>query len=128
MATHIGNSGVGKIGSAAIGELTDIEIEETADTADDTQLTDAWDTHLVGGKKWTGGFNAHWDEGDTAQEAAIVGASITFGFYPEGTGAGSTYKAGTGTIVSVGMAVRRNQTVSRAIKVQGNGALTQATV
>lgn len=130
MGTHRGNSGKAKIGgSNTVAELTGVSVTETASVMDDSQLSDDWDTHLVGSKSWKATMDCWWDETDTlGQEACTVGASITFGFYPEGDDSGATYKSGTGTITSVGQTVSRNQTVGRTIEVTGNGALSQATV
>lgn len=128
MTKSIGNNGVGKIGAAAIGGLTDIAVTEQAAVADSSALSDAADTHIPGSTNWNASFTAWWDETDTAQAACVAGASITFGAYFDGTGSGAHYKSGTGTITSVGEAVKRNTTISRSVSVQGNGALVTATV
>lgn len=130
MTTHRGNSGKAKIGgSNTVAELTAVEISESAAVIDDSQLSDDWDTHLIGSKSWKGTMTCWWDETDAAgQEACVIGAPITFGFYPAGDGSGATYRSGSGTVTSVGHTVARNQTVGRTIEVTGNGPLAQATV
>jgi hypothetical protein len=125
---HIGNNGVAKIGALACGGLRDITIQEQAAVADSSELGDAWDTHIPGSKNWNGALTLWWDDTDAAQAACVVGASITFGAYFEGTGSGSHYKTGTATIVSVGEKVSRNATVERTVSVTGNGALSTTVV
>lgn len=129
MGTHHGNDGKAKIGSNQVAEVTGIRVTERASVADNSALGDAWDKHLGGPKNWEAEMTCWWDETDTnGQEACSVGASITFGYYPEGDGAGAAYRSGTGTIVEVGHELNRTATVGRTIRVQGNGALTQTTV
>ena len=40
MATHVGTSGVVKVGANAVAEVTGFTIDETNDTVEDTSLTD----------------------------------------------------------------------------------------
>ncbi len=125
MTTHSGVEGTVKVGSNAVGEVTGFTITETAQTIDDSQLTDAWDTHLAGSKSWSAEVSAHWDEGDTnGQEALLVGASVTLNLYPEGSTSGDHYATGTATVTEVVHTVARNATIDVTFRCQGNGALT----
>jgi hypothetical protein len=129
MGTHHGKDGAVKVGANAVAEINDWTVDESAATADDTVMGDAWDTHLVGTKSWSGSMRCWWDETDTnGQQALTVGASVTLNLYPEGSGSGATYKTGTATITKVGIAVSKGAVVSRDYSFQGNGQLSETTV
>ena len=53
MATHHGKEGVLKSGSNTVAEVVDFEIQETADTVDDSAMGDTARSHLVGLVAWT---------------------------------------------------------------------------
>lgn len=129
MATHHGKNGVVKVGSNAVAEVTAFEINEDAPVADDTVMGDTARTHLVGIPGWKGTMTCWWDETDTnGQQALSKGASVTLNLYPEGAGAGATYKTGAATITEVGVSVQRDGVVTRNFSFEGNGALTETTV
>lgn len=129
MATHHGKEGVVKIGANTVAEVSDFSIQQEADVADDTQKSDAWDTHLIGRNKWSADVTAHWDETDTnGQQAMTAGASVTLNLYPEGADAGDTYFTGTATIISINIGSPLSGTVSATFRAQGNGILTKMTV
>lgn len=131
MATHHGKNGVVKSGSNAVAEIQEWSVEETAKTADDTAMNDTWETHIAGQtiNSWDGNLTCSWDETDTnGQQTLTVGASVVLNLYPEGTGAGATYKTGTATITKVGLDVKRDGVVKRSFSFQGNGALSETTV
>lgn len=129
MATHLGIEGQVKIGANTVAEVVNFSVESTANTADDSAIGDAWATHLVGMKSWSGSITCHWDETDTnGQEAMTVGASVTLNLYPEGSTTGDKYMTGTATITSVGVNVSGNDAViQRTFGFTGNGALTIST-
>jgi hypothetical protein len=129
MATHHGKNGVVKVGANTVAEVTEFSIEEDAPVADDTAMGDTARTHLAGIPGWKGSATCWWDETDTnGQEALTKGASVTLNLYPEGAGAGATYKTGTATITGITLNVQRDNTVTRSFTFEGNGALTQTTV
>ena len=129
MATHHGNNGSVSVGANGVAEIDNWTVREAADTADDSAMGDTWKSHLAGMYEWSGSLTCHWDETDTnGQEALTRGASVTLNLYPEGSGAGATYKTGTATITEITIDVNRNGVVSRSFNFQGNGALTQTTV
>lgn len=129
MATHHGKDGVVKIGANAVAEVTEFDLNIQADRADDTAMGDAWKTHLVGLKSWSGNVKCHWDETDTNGQVAMTeGASVSLALYPEGADSGDSYFSGTATISSVQVSASRDGVVSASFAFEGNGALTRATV
>lgn len=129
MGTHIGNEGTVKIGSNVLAEVKSFTVTERVATADDSALSDEWDTHLVGSKSWEGQVTCGFDETDTnGQEALTVGASVTLNLYPEGASSGDWYMSGTASVTEVGHANNRNGQIERTFRFQGNGALSRTTV
>jgi hypothetical protein len=128
MTTHLGNNGKFKVGDDLVGELLSCSVSEEVATVDDSAIGDAWDTHLIGSKKWTMSATAMYDPGDDGQAALVVGASITVGYYPVGDGTGKKYRSGTGTVTKVGNSIQRNQRVEASIEIQGNGELAASVV
>jgi hypothetical protein len=129
MATHVGTSGVVKVGSDTVAEVTGFSIDETNDTVEDTSLTDAAKTYLALRKDATGTIECHWDETDTSGQGALtVGASVTLNLYPEGADAADTYYTGTAIVTGVSQAVTLDGVISRTINVQFSGGVSTTTV
>lgn len=128
-ANHKGSEGVVHVGTTAISELRGWDISESANTIEDTVLSDAWETNQVGTKSWSGNANAFYDETDTnAQQVLSVGGTVVLKFYPEGTGTASTYKYGSAIVTAVNASAAINGMVERNFSFKGNGALTETTV
>lgn len=129
MATHVGTSGVVKVGSDAVAEITGFSIDQTSDTVEDTTLTDTSKTYKVLRSDATGTVECHWDETDsTGQGALTVGAEVTLNLYPEGDTTGDTYYTGTAIVTSVGQSVSLDGIISRTINVQFSGGVSTTTV
>lgn len=128
MATHIGNEGTVLVGNVAIGEITNFEINSSAAVAEDSALSDAWDSHLVGSKSWTASVGFRWDETDGGQGNLTIGSSVVLNLYPEGNAANDTYYTGTATVTSLTHSIERNAAQDVSIEATGNGNLTIATV
>ncbi len=129
MANHKGSEGVVYVGTSAMAELRGWETNETANTINDTVLSDSWETNQVGTKAWSGQATAFYDETDTnGQEVLTVGAKVGLKFYPEGTGTLSTYKTGTAVVTGVKASAAINGMVEREFNFTGDGALAQTTV
>lgn len=124
MANHVGNEGVIKVGGNTVAEARSWSLDITANTVDDTVIGDAWETHKVTQKTWTGAAEVYWDEADTAQVAVSPGASVTVAFYPEGADSGDTYWSGTATVEKVSLKGTHNGMVEASLSFKGNGALT----
>ena len=129
MATHVGTSGVVKIGSDTIAEVIGFNLDETNDTVEDTSLTDTAKSYLVLRKDAKGTIECHWDETDSSgQEALDVGSSVTLNLYPEGADAGDAYYTGTALVTGASVAVTMDGVISRTFNVQFSGGVTHTTV
>ncbi len=129
MATHVGTSGVVKVGSATVAEVTGFTLNETQDTVEDTSLTDSKKSYVALRGDATATIEAHWDETDTnGQEALDVGSSATIELYPEGADSGDAYYTGTGIVTGADVAVTMDGIISRTLNIQFSGGVTHITV
>ena len=129
MATHVGTSGVVKVGTDAVAEVTGFSIDQTSDTVEDTSLTDTSKTYKVLRSDATGTVECHWDESDTnGQGALTVGAEVTLNLYPEGADAGDTYYTGSAIVTSAGQNVSLDGVIARTINVQFSGGVSVTTI
>ena len=129
MATHVGTSGVVKVGSATVAEVTGFTLNETQDTVEDTSLTDSKKSYIALRGDATATVECHWDETDTnGQEALDVGTSATIELYPEGADSGDAYYHGTGIVTGADVAVTMDGIISRTLNIQFSGGVTHATV
>ena len=129
MATHVGTSGVVKVGANAVAEVIGFNIDETNDTVEDTSLTDTAKSYLVLRKDATGTIECHWDETDTnGQESLDVGSSVTLNLYPEGADSGDAYYTGTAIVTGASVAVTMDGVISRTFNVQFSGGVSHTTV
>ena len=129
MATHVGTSGVVKVGANAVAEVTGFTIDETNDTVEDTSLTDTSKSYKALRKDATGTVECHWDETDTnGQVALAVGSEVTLNLYPEGDTSGDTYYTVTAIVTGVSQAVTLDGVISRNITVQFSGGVSTTTV
>ena len=129
MATHTGSAGTIKIGANAVAELRSFSIEETADTVEDTVMTDTARSFKPTLTSFSGSADVYWDETDTNGQVALsVGAEVTIGFYPEGDTSTSTYYSGSCIVTGVSRSSSFDGMVEASISLQGNGALTTSVV
>lgn len=128
MATHTGSEGTVKVGSDAIGEIRSFNLEESADTLEDTTMGDTARTRKPSLTTFSGSIDVLWDETDTGQNALTAGAEVTINAYPEGDAAGDTYLTGTAIVTNRSVSSSFDGLVEMSISVEGNGALTTTTV
>lgn len=129
MATHTAASGVIKVGSNAVAEITGYSLEYTSDTVEDTVIGDSARTYLPTLKQFTASVDAFWDETDTnGQVALVVGTQITFAVYPEGADSGDTYYSGSAIITGRTISSSVGEMITANFTLQGTGDLTAATV
>ncbi len=128
MATHHGKEGVVTAGGTGVGELTGFTLETTADVVEDTALTDATKSFLVGRTSFSGTLEMSYDETDSPQQTLTVGSSIAFVVLPEGNTSGDEKFSGTGIITGMSVTNGMDAVVTRSVTFQGTGALTRATV
>jgi len=130
MTTYKGNSGVVKIGSDSIAEITKITVTETGGTAEDTALGDTARTYVADGlPTWTASIEAHYFPSDTNGQALIViGASLSLVFNLLGTGTGTKKYSGTGIVTQRQFGdVQNGQIIPFSAQFQGSGTLTEGT-
>lgn len=130
MTTYKGNTGVVKIGSNAIAEITSFSVTEVEGTVEDTALGDAARTHVADElPDWSGTVNCHHFPADTnGQALALVGESLSFEFAPIGTATGREKLSGTGIVTSRQVGdVANAAIVPLQLQVKGTGALTHST-
>jgi hypothetical protein len=128
MATHHGKEGVVTAGGTGVGELTGFTLETTADVVEDTALTDATKSFLVGRTSFSGTLEMSYDETDSPQQTLTVGSSIAFVVLPEGNASGDEKFSGTGIVTGMSVTNGMDAVVTRSVTFQGTGALTRATV
>ncbi len=129
MATHHGKEGVIKSGSNVIAEVTGFTLDTTADTVEDTSLSDTAKSFLVGRTAFSGTVDMHYDETDSnGQETLDAGATIAFTLLPEGNTSGDQSFAGSGIITAMNVGVTLDGVTTRSVSFQGTGALTVGTV
>ena len=125
MATHTGSEGTVRVGLNAIAEIRSYSLEETADTAEDTSMGDAYRTFKTTLKAWTGSVDVFWDEADTnGQVALVVGATVTANFFPEGTTSPDVYYTGSAIVTGKTVTGSFDGMVESTITLQGTAALT----
>ena len=128
MATHHGKEGVVTAGGTGVGELTGFTLETTADVVEDTALTDATKSFLVGRTSFSGTLEMSYDETDSPQQTLTAGSEISFVVLPEGNASGDEKFTGTGIITGMSVTNGMDAVVTRSVTFQGTGALTRATV
>jgi len=129
MATTIGSQGVVKVGANTILEVTGFTLEQSADTVEDTELTDTAKTFIADKSSWNGSIEGHYDGTDsTGQQALTIGASVSLDLYPEGETTGDQHFSGTGIITGISLSNAIGSTVTVSFTFQGTGTLTQAAV
>ena len=129
MATHKGSEGLVKIGSNTVAEVTGFSFDETADTIEDTELSDSARTYVTDYTSSSGSVDCMWDETDTTGQGAMtIGASVTLNLYPEGSDSGDTYYTVTALITGITRANAMGSMVTASFSFQGTGALTSTTV
>ena len=129
MATPVGTSGVDKVGTDTVAEVTGFTIDQSNDTVEDTTLTDTSKTYKVLRSDATGTIECHWDETDSSGQGALtIGASVTLNLYPEGSDSADTYYTGSAIVTSLSQSVTLDGVISRTINVQFSGGVSVSTV
>ena len=128
MATHTGVNGVVKIGANTVGEVVSFTLNQTHDTVEDTALSDSMKSYKALRGDATATVECHFDETDTAQEAANSGTEATLELYPEGDTSGDKYFVGTAIVTGADVGVTMDGIISRTFTFQFTGGITEATV
>lgn len=127
MTTYRGNSGVLKLATYAVAELTGFTIQTTIGMLDDTAQGDAARTHMDDGlPDFSGSMRGHYFPGDTNGQAAVIeGAELAFEGAPIGTTAGLVKLTGNVIISGVTITSDNGQVVGFEATFQGTGGLTR---
>jgi len=124
MATHHGKEGVVTSAGAVIGKVTGFTLDTTHDTVEDTTLSDATKSFLVGRGTFTGSIDMNYDETDTPQTTLLTGTTLAFVFLPEGNTTGDESFSGSVVLTGMSISVPLDGPVTRTVAFQGTGALT----
>ena len=127
MATHHGKEGVVTAGGTGVGELTGFTLETTADVVEDTALTDATKSFLVGRTSFSGTLEMSYDETDSPQQTLTAGTSISFILAPEGNASGDETFTGTGIVTGMSVSIPLDGITTRSVTFQGTGTLSRGT-
>lgn len=129
MTTYRGNSGVLKLATYAVAELTGFTIQTTIGMLDDTATGDTARTHMSDGlPDFSGSMRGHYYPGDTNGQAAVVeGAALAGEFSPIGTANGTVKLTGSVIITGVTITSDNGQVVGFEATFQGTGGLTRGT-
>jgi len=125
MGVHVGRDGVVQVGGTAVGEVRSFSIEETADTVEDTVMTDTFRTYATTLKSFSGSADVYWDESDSGQTAMTIGTQVTLGVYPEGTTGTVTYYSGDAIITGITRTASFDGMVEASITFQGTGPVSR---
>lgn len=129
MATHSGHEGIAKVGTDTVLEVTAFTLDRSAETIDDTELSDASKSFIAGQKGWTASIEAHFDEADTTGQAVLVeGATVTVNLFFGGDTTGETQFGGTGIVNSLSINNGIASTVTASFGLQGSGDLATTVV
>lgn len=129
MASHHGSEGVVRVGANTVAEVTGFSFTETAEYAEDTNLSDTTKSYNVTAiKSWNGSVTCFWDETDTTGQGGLTpGANVSLVLAPEGVDSGDTRYSGNALITEITRNVQRGAITEVTFNFIGNGALTAAT-
>ena len=128
MATHKGSTGLVKVSSNTVAEVTGFSFDESAATIETTALANSAQSFVSDLLSWSGSVDCFWDPSDTAQQAMTAGASVTLYLYPQGADSSDNYASGTALIGTISRANGIGAMVTANFSFTGTGALTWATV
>jgi hypothetical protein len=129
MTTYRGNSGVLKLATNAVAELTGFTISTTIGMLDDTAQGDTARTHMDDGlPDFSGSMRGHYYPGDTSGQGAVVeGAELAGEFSPIGTTNGLVKLSGNIIITGMTITSDNGAVVGFEATFQGTGGLTRGT-
>jgi hypothetical protein len=129
MASHHGTEGVVRVGANTVAEVTGFSFSESAEYAENTNLSATTKTYnVIAIKSWSGSVTAFWDETDTNGQVALApGANVALVLAPEGVDSGDTRYSGNALITEITRNVQRGAITEITFNFIGNGALTAAT-
>lgn len=129
MANHHGSEGLVRISTNNVAEVTGFSFTETAEYAEDTNLSDTNKTYnTVAIKSWSGTVTCFWDEENTSYQSGFSpGSNVALVLAPEGVDSGDTRWTGNALVTEITRNVQRGAITEVTFNFIGNGALTSAT-
>ena len=124
MACYTGKDGVVKVGSDAVGEVTNYSLEVTAETIECTAMQQDYRTYKPTFINWSGSVDVNWDPDDAGQNALAVGSVVALTLYPEGDAVGDTEYGGQAIVTGFSRSAAFDGKVEANIAFQGSGVLT----
>ena len=128
MATHVGTSGLVKVGGTTVGEVIGFSIDETQDTVEDTTLTESTKSDKVLRGDATATVEFQVDKKEMCQEELNVGTQATLELDPEGADSGDKYYSGSGIVTGASIAVTLDGIISRTFNFQISGGISHLSV
>ena len=128
MACYLGKDGVVKVGSDAVGEVTNFSLEVTAETVECTAMGQDYRKYVSSYINWSGSVDVNWDPDDTGQTALVVGSSVALSLYPEGDDTGDTEYSGNAIVTGFSRSAAFDGKVEANISFQGSGPLATGSV
>jgi hypothetical protein len=128
MANHLGKEGLLKISALTVVEIRGYTLNESSATVEDSVIGDEWTTHKPTLRSFQLSGDLFWDEVDAGQISITVGSTVTVALYPEGNGAGDTYKTGQAVVNSFDITARHDSMVEASFAATGTGTLSTLTV
>ena len=128
MATHSGSSGLVKVASNTVAEVTSWSLDQTNTLIEDTAMGDSARTYLAGLDEASASVECFWDETDTGQQALDPGSQVTLVLYPEGVVSGDTYFTGTALVTSKTVNTPFDGMVETSFAATFSGAVTETQV
>jgi len=127
MTAIVGRSGLVKVGTDTVAEVTEFSFEEQGEVVESTELIDSTKTFLPDIASWSGSLTCHGDEADaTGQGVLTINAVVALHLLQEGVVAGDIDYNGSAIITGISRSNAGGATASVAFTFQGTGALTRS--
>lgn len=127
MASITSKSGIIKVGSSsadqAMGNVTSLSIDMTAETIDCTTITDTAKKYKAGVNGVSGSVEAFFDDDSAAQTLLTQGAGIKVLYQPEGSTSGDPQYGFDAIVTGISLAAAVEGMVTASISFQGTGAV-----
>jgi predicted secreted protein len=130
MTTFTGQAGTLRNSTNAIAEVRNFEISVSADTVEDTVMTDTWKTNKAMQKSWTASVECYFDTSNAAQNGFSVGTTVAFQGYPSSAAATVGNASFTGSAIVTGRTIKSSHDglVELSLTLIGDGALVETTM
>jgi len=125
MAIVKGYNGSITAGGGSVGEVKNFSLDQSSDVVEVTTLGSAWAKNASTIKRWSGSLTAHFDIGDTGQDALRTGLSSgSVVALVLSLGDGTTY-AGDAVVESISIANDVAGIVEASVSFTGSDSLTE---